>query len=76
MYKVIASKIESEGKTEIVYGLKHDDGTVMEDVSPDKATVERLAEYYTKMGVSPWNLEEVVKDMIDTVCGLDIVNTL
>lgn len=71
MYTVIESKIELEGKVESVYGLQHADGTRIDNVSPNRAEAERLAEYYTKMKLSPWNLEEVVPDMLDTPEGID-----
>lgn len=70
MYSIIETRIISEEKEVTVYGLRHTDGTVIEDVSANKDEVECLAKYYTKMNVSPWNLDEVVPDMIDTPEGL------
>lgn len=71
MYKVLESKIELEGKEEIVYSLQHEDGTTINNVSPNRAEAERLADYYTKAGLSPIHLKEVVSDMIDTPDGLN-----
>lgn len=74
MYKVIESKIELEGeeRTVTVYGLQHEDGTEMKNISPNKTEAERLAEYCTKNNVSSWSLEEIVSDMLDTLKGLEI----
>lgn len=71
MYKVLESKIELEGKEEIVYDLQHEDGTTVKNVSPNKAEAERLADYYTKAGLSSIHLKEAVSDMIDTPEGLN-----
>lgn len=67
MYNVIKKKIKLEGEEITVYGLQHKDGTKIENVSPDREKVERLAEYYTKMDVSPINLKDVIFDMLGIV---------
>lgn len=69
MYKVIETKIISEGKEERVYGLQHADGTVMKNVSGNKAEAERLAEMFSEMKLAPYQLNDVLEDMVDTTNG-------
>ncbi len=72
MYEVIESRVIVDEREEIIFGLRHTDETILEDVSPNRVEAERLAKYYTKMKVSPWNLEEVVYDMLDTPGGMEV----
>ncbi len=73
-YKVIEAKIILEGDTQekITYGLRHDSGTVFEDVSPNRETVERIAKDFTKRGLAPYQLEDVLMDMADTENGFEM----
>ena len=61
-------------REEVTFGLRHTDGTVVEDVSPNRVEAERLAKYYTKMKVSQWNLEEIISDILDTEMGLSLIH--
>ncbi len=71
MYEVIESRVIVDEREEIIFGLRHTDETILEDVSPNRVEAERLAKYYTKMKVSPWNLEEIISDILDTEMGLE-----
>ena len=71
MYKVIESRVIVDEREEVTYGLRHTDGTVVEDVSPNREEAERLAAYFNKKGVSSWNLEEIACDEIDKTNGYD-----
>lgn len=71
MYKVIETKIISEGKEERVYGLQHEDGTAMKNVSGNKLEAERLAEMFSKMKLAPYQLKDVLEDMVDTPEGYE-----
>ena len=71
MYEVIESRVMVDEREEVTYSLRHTDGTVVEDVSPNRVEAERLSKYYTKMKVSPWNLEEIISDILDTEMGLE-----
>lgn len=71
MYEVIKSRVMVDEWEEVTYGLQHTDGTVVEDVSPNREEAERLAAYLNKQGVSSWNLEEIAIDEIDKTNGYD-----
>lgn len=71
MYEVIESRVMVDEREEVTYGLRHTDGTVVEDVSPNREEAERLAAYFNKKGVSSWNLEEIACDEIDKTNGYD-----
>lgn len=71
MYEVIESRVMVDEREEVTFGLRHTDETIVEDVSPNRVEAERLAKYYTKMKVSPWNLEEITIDEIDKTNGYD-----
>lgn len=66
---MIERKIIIEGEKKIVYGLQHEDGTVMENVSGNKKEVERMAERFTEMELAPCQLNDVLTDMVDTPEG-------
>lgn len=74
MYEVIKTKIILEGETQkkTTYGLRHDDGTVFEDVSANREEAERLARYFTEQGLAPYQLKDVLTDMIDTGNGFEM----
>lgn len=71
MYEVIESRVMVDEREEVTYSLRHTDGTVVEDVSPNRAEAERLAAYFNERGVSSWNLEEIAIDEIDKTNGYD-----
>lgn len=72
MYNVIKTNIISEGEEKAVYGLKHEDGTIVENVSANETVAERLAEFFSEQGLASYQLEDVLSDMIDTENGLEI----
>lgn len=72
MYKVIETKIISEGEKTVTYGLQHTDGTAIEDVSLNRAEAERLAEYFTQQNVKSADLVNTLRVMIDREQGLEI----
>jgi hypothetical protein len=71
MYEVIESKVIVDEREEVTYSIRHDDGTVVEDVSPNREEAERLAAYFNKREVSSWNLGEIAIDEIDKTNGYD-----
>ncbi|MCI8980477.1 MAG: hypothetical protein HFE51_08110 [Clostridia bacterium] len=71
MYKVIESRVIVDEREEVTYGLRRTDGTAVTDVSPNKNEVERSAVYFNEIGVSSWNLKEIISDVLDTEMGLE-----
>ncbi len=71
MYEVIKSRVMVDEREEVTYGLRHTDGTMVADISPNREEAERLAAYFNKKGVSSWNLEEIAGDEIDKTNGYD-----
>ncbi len=71
MYNVIETKIIAEGEEVIVYGLSHEDGTVMTNVTANKKEAEYLAEYFNKENLASYQLEDVVHDMADSEKSFD-----
>ena len=71
MYEVIESKVIVDEREEVTYSIRHDDGTVVEDVSPNREEAERLAAYFNKREVSSWKLGEIALDEIDKTNGYD-----
>ena len=69
MYKVIERTIVIEGEKKAVYGLRHENGTAMEDVSGNKKEAEHMAERFTEMELAPYQLNDVLTDMVDTPEG-------
>lgn len=72
MYNVIETKITIEGKEELVYGLSHEDGTAVENVTANKNEAEHLAQYFTKENLASYQLEDVVHDMTDSENSFDL----
>lgn len=69
VYKVIERQIAIEGEKKTVYGLRHEDGTVIEDVSGNKKEVDRMAEWFSEMELSSYQLNDVLTDIVDTPNG-------
>ena len=72
MYTVIETKVMVDEKEGVTYGIRHDDGTVKNDVSPNREEAERLAAYFNEHNLAPYQLDDVIADMSDSNQGYDI----
>lgn len=64
MYKITEEKIFVDGAEATVYGILHDDGTCVHDVSADKSEAEHMADLFNEQGLSSCQLRDVITDMI------------